>query len=283
MPTSSNGRGSVRRWRDRHPRRKPPPVTALPRWLLVPAIAGIAFILLGPIALIARMPWAGFWTSVTSPDSLDALRLGLFTAVASTVACLILGVPMAAVFARYDHPVIRVIRAIVLLPLVLPPVVGGLALLYAFGRRGLVGQHLEAAGISIAFTTIAVIMAQTFVALPFLVLSVEGALRSSDGGYADVAATLGAGPTRVFRTVTLPLIYPSVLAGVVLAFARALGEFGATITFAGNLPGTTQTAPLKIYLDSINDPDQALPLALVLMVIALVVVVAVHVRPARVT
>ena len=254
----------------------------VPRWVLLPAVLGIAFILIGPIAIVVRMPWGDFWESVTSQASLDALRLGLLTAVASTLACIVLGVPMALLFARVDNALMRVLRAMVLLPLVLPPVVGGLALLYAFGRRGIVGQYLEVSGISIAFTTIAVILAQTFVALPFLVISVEGALRSSIGDYGEVAATLGAGPTHTLRTVTLPLIAPALISGVVLAFARALGEFGATITFAGNRPGTTQTAPLKIYLDAINDPEQALPLALVLMVIAMAVVVAVHLRTRRV-
>ncbi|GAA1482008.1 ABC transporter permease [Gordonia sinesedis] len=250
----------------------------VPLWLYVPAVAGIAFILIGPVALVWRMPWHDFVATVTSPESLGALRLGLVTAAISTVACLVLGVPIAVVFARHDGMIVRVIRALVLLPLVLPPVVGGIALLYALGRFGLVGHYLDRAGITLAFTTSAVILAQTFVALPFLVLSVEGALRSAGEGYERVAATLGAGPTRTLRTVTLPLVVPALLAGGVLAFARALGEFGATITFAGNLPGTTQTAPLKIYLDSINDPLQALPLALVLMVVALVVVVAVHLR-----
>ncbi len=251
----------------------------IPLWLYVPAAVGVAFILIGPVALVVRMPWQDFVASVTSPASLDALRLAVVTALTSTSLCLLFGVPMAVVFARSDGIVVRVIRALVLLPLVLPPVVGGLALIYALGRNGVVGQYLDDAGITIAFTTTAVILAQTFVALPFLVISVEGALRSTDGEFEQVAATLGAGPTRTLWKVTLPLVVPSLLAGTVLAFARALGEFGATITFAGNLPGTTQTAPLRIYLDAINDPAQALPLALVLMVVALVVVVAVHLRP----
>lgn len=254
----------------------------MPWWVPVPAALGIAFILIGPLALVLRMPWADFWSSITTSESVAALRLGLTTSVITTLACVALGVPMAMYFARTDTLLSRVLRALVLLPLVLPPVVGGLALLYAFGRFGVVGEQFERVGISFAFNTGSVILAQTFVALPFLVLSVEGALRSSDEGYTRVAATLGAGPTRTLWTVTLPLIYPAVLAGVVLAFARALGEFGATITFAGNLSGTTQTAPLKIYIDAINDPQQALPLSLVLMVIALVVVVGVHLRPARV-
>ena len=253
----------------------------VPPWIHIPALIGVALILIGPIAIIARMPWEIFWDSVTSSDSVAALRLGFMTAVITTAICIILGVPMAIVFARYDNLIVRVVRALVLLPLVLPPVVGGIALLYALGRYGLVGQYLDKAGITIAFTTPAVVLAQTFVALPFLVISVEGALRSAGEDYERVAATLGASPTRTLWRVTLPLVVPALLAGAVLAFARALGEFGATITFAGNLPGTTQTAPLKIYLDSINDPTQALPLSLVLMGVALLVVVGVHARRGR--
>ncbi|UEA61258.1 ABC transporter permease [Gordonia otitidis] len=252
----------------------------VPLWVHIPAVLGVCFILIGPIAIIVRMPWGDFWESVTAPESVDALRLGVLTALTSTVMCLVLGVPMAFVFARYNSVWTRVLRALVLLPLVLPPVVGGIALLYALGRYGLVGQYLDKAGITLAFTTTGVVLAQTFVAMPFLVLSVEGALRSAGAGYEQVAATLGASPSRTLWKVTLPLIFPALTAGAVLAFARALGEFGATITFAGNLPGTTQTAPLKIYLDSINDPEAALPLSLVLMAVALVVVIAVHLRRA---
>ncbi|MGC4933290.1 ABC transporter permease [Gordonia sp. DT30] len=250
----------------------------VPRWVHLPALLGVALILIGPVAIIVRMPWAIFWSSVTSTESVAALKLGFGTAVVSTVVCVLLGVPMAVVFARYEGVVIRIVRALVLLPLVLPPVVGGVALLYALGRYGLVGQYLDRAGITLAFTTPAVVIAQTFVALPFLVISVEGALRSGDDGFERIAATLGASPTRTLWRVTLPMARPALIAGGVLAFARALGEFGATITFAGNLPGTTQTAPLKIYLDAINDPAQALPLALVLMVVALAVVIGVHLR-----
>lgn len=250
----------------------------VPLWLYVPAVLGFALIIIPPIALAQRMPWDDFWGSITSEASLQALGLSLRTAGASTLACILIGVPMATIFARSDGMVLRVIRSAVLLPLVLPPVVGGIALLYAFGRKGLVGEHLTVWGIDIAFSTTAVVLAQTFVALPFLVISVEGALRVSGSSYEQVAATLGAGPTRTLLTVTLPLVFPAVLSGVVLAFARAMGEFGATITFAGNSPGVTQTAPLKIYVDEISDPQQALPLALVLVVLALIVVVTVHLR-----
>ncbi len=250
----------------------------VPLWLYVPAVVGFLLIIVPPIALAQRMPWDDFWGSITSEASMQALGLSLRTAGASTLACIVIGVPMAAVFARNDGMVLRVIRSAVLLPLVLPPVVGGIALLYAFGRKGLIGEHLTVWGIDIAFSTAAVILAQTFVALPFLVISVEGALRVSGSSYEQVAATLGASPTRTLVTVTIPLVFPAMLSGVVLAFARAMGEFGATITFAGNSPGVTQTAPLKIYVDEISDPQQALPLSLVLVVLALIVVFAVHLR-----
>ncbi|OUC77610.1 ABC transporter permease [Gordonia lacunae] len=254
----------------------------LPGWTYGLALIGVGLIVLPPLALVLRSPWATFVEQISSPSSLDALRLSLITAAVSTVICLIVGVPMALIFARHDGPVIRVLRAVVLLPLVLPPVVGGLALLYTFGRLGIVGEHLHAAGIDIAFTTTAVVLAQTFVALPFLVISVEGAVRVVGTRYEEVAATLGAGPTRTLWRVTLPLVLPSLVAGLVLAFARALGEFGATITFAGNAPGVTQTAPLAIYVSAIDDPQAAIPLSLILVAVSLVVVVGVHSRRSRV-
>lgn len=251
----------------------------MPAWLYVPAAFGIALIVLPPIALLAKTPWDTFLEQVTSESSRQALLLSLKTAGMSTLMCVALGVPMAVVFARHDGFATRVLRSLVLLPLVLPPVVGGIALLYTFGRLGLVGAHLRAIGIDIAFTTTAVILAQTFVALPFLVISVEGALRVAGTRYEEVAATLGAGPSRTLWRVTIPLIVPSLLAGVVLAFARAMGEFGATITFAGNSPGVTQTAPLAIYVAEIDDPTAAIPLSLVLVFVSLFVVVGVHARP----
>ncbi|WP_419773322.1 ABC transporter permease [Gordonia alkanivorans] len=265
----------------RRPGRVPRDPTGLPLWTYSFAALGVALIVVPPLALLLRSPWGGFIEQVTSPSSVDALRLSLITASLSTVLCLIMGVPMAVIFARHDGPFVRVLRSLVLLPLVLPPVVGGLALLYTFGRLGIVGEHLHDAGIDIAFTTTAVVLAQTFVALPFLVISVEGAVRVVGTRYEEVAATLGAGPTRTLWRVTLPLVAPSLLAGVVLAFARALGEFGATITFAGNAPGVTQTAPLAIYVSAIDDPQAAIPLSLVLVVISLVVVVGVHSRRRR--
>jgi len=224
------------------------------------------------VAIVAKVDWPNFLDLITSEDSQEALALSLRTSVASTVACIVLGVPLALVLARWDFRYLGLLRSLVLLPLVLPPVVGGLALLYTFGRRGLLGESLEALGVQIAFSTIAVVMAQTFVALPFLVVSLEGALRTAGDRYEVAAASLGASPTTVFRRITLPLVMPGLVSGAVLAFARALGEFGATITFAGSLQGRTRTLPLEIYLQRETDPDAAVALALVLLVVAVVVI-----------
>ncbi len=255
----------------------------LPRWVLVPALLGALFVVVPVAAMVGRVELApgpdgtgGFWALVTSPEALDALGLSLRTALAATACCVVLGAPMALVLARTTFPGQRVARALVLLPLVLPPVVGGIALLHTFGRRGLVGRHLEVLGIEVAFTTTAVVLAQTFVALPFLVLSLEGALRSQDTRLEDVAATLGARPTTVLRRVTLPRVLPGLLSGAVLAFARALGEFGATLTFAGALQGVTQTLPLEIYLQRSADPDSAVALSFVLVVVAVLITAVVH-------
>ncbi|WP_043652500.1 ABC transporter permease [Cellulosimicrobium sp. 72-3] len=255
----------------------------LPRWLLVPALLGALFVVVPVVAMVGRVELApgpdgagGFWALVTSPAALDALGLSLRTALAATACCVVLGTPMALVLARTTFPGQRVARALVLLPLVLPPVVGGIALLHTFGRRGLIGRHLEVLGIEVAFTTTAVVLAQTFVALPFLVLSLEGALRTQDTRLEDVAATLGARPTTVLRRVTLPRVLPGLLSGAVLAFARALGEFGATLTFAGALQGVTQTLPLEIYLQRSADPDSAVALSFVLVVVAVLITAVVH-------
>lgn len=252
----------------------------LPRWVMVPALAGLAVLTLPLVALVLRVDWADFGSLITSESSRAALWLSLRTATASTILCLLMGVPLALLLARSNAPWVRWARPFVLLPLVLPPVVGGIALLYTFGRRGLIGEQLDAWGIQIAFTTIAVVLAQTFVSLPFLVVSLEGTLRATPVGYAEVAATLGARPSRVLRTVTLPLVLPGLLAGTVLSFARALGEFGATITFAGSLQGVTRTLPSEIYLQRETDPDAAVALSLVLVVVAIAVIGVVH-RPGR--
>jgi molybdate transport system permease protein len=244
----------------------------VPGWVLVPAAAGAVFVLLPLAAMATRVHWSGFVGLVTSDSSRAALGLSLRTSATSTLLCVLFGVPMALVLARTSFRGQQVLRSLVLLPLVLPPVVGGIALLYTFGRRGLLGHTLDVLGIQVAFSTTAVIMAQTFVALPFLVVSLEGALRTSGQRYEAVAATLGAGPTTVFRRVTLPLVLPGLAAGAVLSFARSLGEFGATITFAGSLQGVTRTLPLEIYLQREVDPDAAVALSLVLVVVAVVVI-----------
>ena len=244
----------------------------LPGWVYLPALLGAAFVLLPLVAVVAKVDWPHFFELITSEDARAALWLSLRTCVASTLACIVIGVPMAMVLARSEFRFLGVLRSLVLLPLVLPPVVGGLALLYTFGRRGLLGESLDALGIQIAFSTIAVVMAQTFVALPFLVVSLEGALRTAGDRYEVAAASLGASPTTVFRRITLPLVMPGLISGSVLAFARALGEFGATITFAGSLQGRTRTLPLEIYLQRETDADAAVALALVLLVVAVVVI-----------
>ncbi|MBO0843721.1 MAG: molybdate ABC transporter permease subunit [Nocardioides sp.] len=244
----------------------------MPRWLWLPAAIAAVFVLLPLLSVVLKVDWAHFPSLITSTASLQALWLSLRTAAASTLLCVVLGVPLAAVMARTSFPGQGVVRSLVLLPLVLPPVVSGLALLYTFGRRGLLGSTLDVLGWQIPFTTTAVVMAQTFVAMPFLVISLEGALRTAGQRYEVVAATLGARPTTVFRRVTLPLVLPGLLSGAVLAFARCLGEFGATITFAGSLRGVTQTMPLEIYDLRSDDPDAAVALALVLVVVAMAVI-----------
>lgn len=241
-----------------------------PRWVVLPAALGMLLVALPLAGLLSRVPWPGLWELLTSQSSLAALQLSIFTASISTIFCIVLGAPMALILARHG---LRWLRPLVLLPLVLPPVVGGLALLFTFGRMGLIGQHLEAAGIRIAFSTVAVILAQTFVSLPFLVMGLEGALRTAGDRYERVAATLGASPTRTLFTVTLPLVFPGLLSGAVLSFARALGEFGATLTFAGSLQGRTRTLPLEIYLQREADPDAAIALSLLLVIFAGIVMV----------
>lgn len=244
----------------------------VPAWIHVPALLGAALVLLPLLGILSRVDWPGFLDLVTSDSARTALGLSLRTSAISTLLCVLLGVPMAVVLARTSFPGQGVLRSLVLLPLVLPPVVGGIALLYTFGRRGLLGSELEALGIQVAFSTVAVVLAQTFVSLPFLVVSLEGALRSSGQRYEVVAASLGAGPTTVFRRVTLPLVLPGLVSGATLAFARSLGEFGATITFAGSLEGTTRTLPLFIYNLRVTDPDAAVAMSLVLVVVAVAVI-----------
>jgi molybdate transport system permease protein len=237
--------------------------------LAAPAAVAVAFLLLPLVGLLARTPWTRLPHLLTDAGVFQALRLSLVCATSATVACILFGVPLAWVLARSTHRAIGALRALVTLPLVLPPVVGGVALLLALGRNGLVGRLLdEAFGITLPFTTAGVVVAETFVALPFLVVSVEGALRSADPGLEEAAATMGSRPFATFRRVTMPLILPSLIAGSVLAWARALGEFGATITFAGNFPGTTQTMPMAVYLALESNPDAAIALSLVLLTVS---------------
>jgi molybdate transport system permease protein len=253
----------------------------LPRWIYVPAAIGALFVVVPLIAIAAKVDWPHFWSLISSQSSTTALVLSLKTAAASTALCLVFGVPMALVLARSNSPLVRMARPLILLPLVLPPVVGGIALLYAFGRLGLIGEYLDAAGIHIAFTTTAVVLAQTFVSLPFLVIALEGAARTAGSDYEVVAATLGARPTKVWWRVSLPLLVPGLISGAVLAFARSLGEFGATLTFAGSRQGVTRTLPLEIYLQRETDADAAVALSLLLVVVAAVVVLGLGTRKLR--
>ena len=248
-------------------------MTRRPPWpVVVLAVAGAAFLVLPLVALVQRAPWSNMGSLLGTAVVRDALRLSLLTASLATVIALVVGVPLAWVLARAAFPGQSLLRALVTLPMVLPPVVGGAALLFALGRRGLVGQVLDSQfGLVLPFSTAGVVVAETFVALPFLVLTVEAALRSSDPRFEDAAATLGAGPWLTFRRVTLPSIGPSLLAGAVLCWARALGEFGATLTFAGNLQGRTQTMPLAVYLALERDREAALALSLLQIAVALVV------------
>jgi len=245
---------------------------SVPRWVVGVATIGALFILLPLVGIVTHVDWAHFLSLITSASSVDALLLSVETATASTVLCLIFGIPISIVLARTTFPGQRAVRSLVLLPLVLPPVVGGIALLYTYGRFGLLGSTMSFLGIQIAFSTSAVILAQTFVSIPFLILSFEGALRSSGTRYEAIAATLGARPTVVLFRVTLPMLAPALISGTILAFARALGEFGATITFAGSLQGTTQTLPLDLYFQLENNPNAAVALSLILVAVAIIIV-----------
>ena len=219
----------------------------VPRILAVPAVIGLALLVLPLGALVLRVQWSTLWSDVTSPQALSALGLSLATGAMATAVCVVLGVPLALLIARSAVRTAAVLRAIVTVPLVLPPMVGGVAMLFLFGRTSWLGGVLGEWGIRIPFTTTAVVLAQTFVALPFLVLALEGSLRSTGTGYEQAAAGLGAGRWTILARVTLPLAAPGLVAGIVLCFARAIGEFGATALFAGNAPGVTQTMPLAIY------------------------------------
>lgn len=250
-----------------------------PRLLISLAVLALAFLVLPLIGLLLETPWNRLPELLTSPAATEALRLSLVTSLFAAFFATVLGVPLAWVLARKEFPGLRLVRGIVLLPLVLPPVVGGVTLLTAFGRRGLIGQYLyDWFGVQFPFSTAGVVMAATFVAMPFLVITVEGALRSIDTRYEQAARTLGAKPRTVLLRITLPMIAASLIAGVVLAWARALGEFGATITFAGNFPGVTQTLPLAVYSALEVSRDEAIALSLVLLAVSLTVLVSLRGR-----
>ncbi len=243
--------------------------------LLVPAGIGLAFLVLPLAGLFVRAQWSTLGERLTKPGVLTALRLSLQAATIATIVCILVGVPLAWLLARVEFPGRKVVRALVTVPLVLPPVVGGVALLLVFGRRGLIGSWLYSTfGITLPFTTTAVIIAEAFVAMPFLVIAVEGALRGADTRYEEAAATLGARRWTTFRRVTLPLVAPGIAAGAVLCWARALGEFGATITFAGSFPGRTQTMPIVVYLALETDLQDAIVLSLILLAVSVTILVS---------
>jgi len=250
-----------------------------PLLLVVPALFAVGFLAVPLLGLLNQTPWGHLLAELTSPIALQALRLSLVCSLGAVAVSLLLGVPLAFLLARVEFPGRNVVRALTTLSMVLPPVVGGVALLLAFGRRGLVGQWLDQwFGITLPFTTAGAILAEAFVAMPFLVISTEAGLRAMDRRYEDAAATLGAGRWTTMRRVTLPLVAPSLGAGIALCWARALGEFGATITFAGNLPGVTQTMPLAVYIALETDLQAAIALSLVLLVVSLAVLISLRDR-----
>ncbi len=249
--------------------------TAQPPVLVaVLAFFGVALFALPIVGLVLETPWADLGSLVTSPIVVDALRLSLVSSLTATLISFGLGFPVAYVLARVDFPGKTVIRGLVLLPLVLPPVVGGAALLLALGRRGVVGGPIyDTTGFVLPFSLWGVIVAATFVSMPFLVITVEGALRSLDGRIEAAAATLGAGRWTVLRRVTVPMILPALMSGIALTWARAFGEFGATVTFAGNLQGRTQTMPLAVFVALEADRPVAIAISLIMVVVSLIVLV----------
>ncbi len=254
-----------------------------PLLLVVPAAVAALFLVVPLVALVLETPWRNLWTLVRTEEVLDALRLTVITSLATVVVCVVAGTPLAWVLARVPFRGRGLLRAAVVVPLVLPPVVAGVTLIAAFGRGRLIGGPLEdLTGYTIPFTTVAVVLAHSFVAMPFYVLAVEGAFRSSGAGLDTVAATLGAGRWTTFRRVTLPLALPGLVAGCALAWARSLGEFGATITFAGNYQGTTRTMPSLIYTELQRDDEVARTLSLILLVVSIVTLAALRDRWLRV-
>ncbi|MER6313181.1 ABC transporter permease [Streptomyces sp. NPDC001581] len=253
--------------------------TRPPLTLAIPALLAVAFLLMPLIGILVRTQWGELGTHLGSPGVVEALKLSLLVSLWALGLSLLLGVPLAWLLARVPFKGKALVRSLVLLPMVLPPTVGGVALLLGFGRRGLLGPWLEDAfGITLPFHTSGAVVAATFVAMPFLVISLEGALGGLKQSYEETAASLGASPVRVFFTVTLPMVAPGLIAGAALTWARALGEFGATITFAGNLPGTTQTLPLQVYLLLQDQPEAATSVSLLLLTIAMAVLIALRGR-----
>ena len=251
----------------------------IPRAVYVMAAFGLAIVAVPMLGLLVRTPWSDLGSLLASDIVIDALRLSLLSSIAATLVSAVVGIPLAIVLARAEFPGRSVFRGLVLLPLVLPPVVGGAALLFALGRRGVVGGPIaDLTGFVLPFSTLGVVLAATFVSMPFMVLTVEGSLRNLDRRYEGAASSLGATPWTTLRRVTLPMVLPSLVSGLVLTWARALGEFGATITFAGNLPGETQTLPLAVYVALEQDRDAAVAISLVLVAISLVVLVSLRDR-----
>jgi molybdate transport system permease protein len=243
------------------------------------AALGLLFFLLPLAGLILRAPWDQAIAAITAPETATALELSLFCSLAATAIALVMGIPLALVLSRTTGNVRNLLRALTTLPMVLPPVVGGVALLFTFGRHGLVGSlPYQAFGIQIPFTTAAAVMAETFVAMPFLVIAVEAGLRSLDPRYEEAARALGAKGWMVFARVTLPMLRPAIFSGAVLCWARALGEFGATITFAGNFPGRTQTVPVAVYVALETRPESAIVLSLILLAVSLAILVGMRDR-----
>jgi molybdate transport system permease protein len=245
-----------------------------PWFLLIPGLLAVIFLVLPVIGLVTQAPWGSFGTLLSDPVTRDALRISAVSSVVATAICIVLGTPLAWLLARNALPGTRFIRALVVVPLLLPPVVAGVSLLTAFGRRGFAGSFLyDNFGIQFPFTTAGVVLAEAFVAMPFLIITVEAGFRGMRKEYEEVAATLGASSWQTFRHVTLPLVAPALLSGVVLCWARAVGEFGATIGFAGNFPGVTQTMPLAIYSQLEIDRSLAIGLSTILLIVCLVILV----------
>lgn len=241
----------------------------------------LLFVTIPVVSLFLRISPDAFFRSLAEPVVIDALYLSLVTAAISTVIVVIFGTPLALVNARHDYRGRDIVDTLTDLPIVLPPAVAGIALLMAFGRRGVVGQYLDVFGVNIAFTTIAVILAQVFVASPFYIRQAKASFEAVDRLYEDAAKTLGASPWIVALRITIPLAWGGLISGAILSFARALGEFGATIMFAGNFQGRTQTMPLAIYTTMQGDLDASISLAIILVVISFAVIAAVKVVTRR--